>query len=169
MKLNAFLKHAVAAAALAGAASAAQADTFQFVLTGSYNAQWQLTTPVVPDDYADGVGFIVYDVAGNFPGSAQNLIDITFWHADAGGAFSLDDFYGDTTLLITDGVQLYSGTEDAPTYLTGSFNLTEYGGTGAYTLNVTNVSAVPEPTALALMLGGLGVVGAAVRRRKTAA
>lgn len=36
---------------------------------------------------------------------------------------------------------------------------------GAYTLNVTNVAAVPEPESLAMLLAGLGMVGSIAARR----
>jgi hypothetical protein len=39
------------------------------------------------------------------------------------------------------------------------------GGIGSYTINATNVAAIPEPQTYGLMLAGLAVVGCAARRR----
>lgn len=165
MNLKKFLTRVTAAAAMAAAAVGAQADTYQFTLSGDYNATWLLASSPTPDDYGDGAGFVIWDVEG-FDDAAFGVADVYFWHVDQGGGLSIDDYYGETTLLIADGPQLYTGTEDAPTFTLGTFSLSEYQGSGTYTLTVTNVSAVPEPASVALLLGGLGLVGAAAARRR---
>jgi len=166
MNVKKFLARMATAAALTAAAAAAQADTYQFTLTGAYNASWQLQSTVLSDDPYEGQGFILWDIVGSFPGASQGLVDLIFYHADLGGGIEIDDFYGDTVLMVGEGAQLYTGTEDNPTFNLGTFNLTEYQGTGTYTLMVTNISAVPEPASMALLLGGLGLVGAAAARRR---
>lgn len=170
------LKKSLKAAALAAAlfsAGVANAALYQFNLTGDYTASWQLNSTPTVDDYATGIGFLVIDVEGNFPGSLFDFVDLTFYSADADGGLQIDDYYGETTLLITDGGQLYSGPESAPTFLTGTFGLSEYGGTGSYTLTVTNLDAgpgpgpgeVPEPASVAMLLGGLGLMASMKKRR----
>lgn len=166
MNLKKFLSRMAAAAALTAAAAGANADTYQFTLTGAYNASWQMQSTVTPDDPYDGEGFIIWDVEGSFPGASLDLVDISFYHGDLGGGLQIDDFYGETTLVSTNGPQLYTGTEDNPTFVLGTFTLDQYQGTETYTLTITNVSAVPEPASMALLLGGLGLVGAAAARRR---
>lgn len=169
MKLKSLLSQITTAAVLAAGAAAAQADTYAFSLTGSYVASWTMDSNVSPDVDFEDEGFIKWDVEGTFPDSLLDMVDLTFYNASLGGGLAIEDFYGSTTLMVADGPQLYSGSEASPTLLTGTFNLTEYNGTGTYTLTVTNLSAVPEPASVALLLGGLGLVGAAARRRKTEA
>lgn len=152
--------------ALAQMAAVAHADTYQFKLSGDYTASWQLESSAIPGGYQIGTGMVFGDVEG-FPDALFGVADIYFWNGDIGGGLQINDYYGgDYALVSTDGPQLYTGTEDAPTFKLGTFALTEYQGTGTYTLTVTNISAVPEPATIAMLLGGLGVVGFTARRRQ---
>src|SRR4051812_25914415 len=99
-------KKAVIVAALFSA-GVANAALYQFNLTGDYTASWQLNSTVTADDAANGVGFVIYDVEGNFPGSLLDLADLYFYNADQGGGMEIYDFYNDLDLLLTDGPQLY--------------------------------------------------------------
>lgn len=166
MKLTKFLKLA-AASALLFSASFANAALYQFTLTGDYAASWQLNSSVTPDVVGDGEGFILWDVEGNFPGASEGVVDLTFYSDNIGGGLEILDFYGDTLLLTTDGIQLYTGTEDFPSFILGTFALTEFGGDGVYSLTISEVGAVavPEPGSVFLLLGGIGAM-AALRRRQ---
>lgn len=162
----------IAVAALMLSAGVANAALYQFNLTGDYTASWQLNSPVVPDDGASGVGFVLYNVDGSFPGSATGLTDLYFFNADQGGGLEIYDFFGDRDLLLTDGPQLYSGDEEGiATFLLGTFLLTDFGGTGTYTLTVTDLDAtppgsVPEPATAAMLIAGLGLLAASRKRFK---
>jgi hypothetical protein len=177
MKLMKSLK-SIAAVALLFSAGVASAATYQFNLTGDYTASWQLNSTVSPDAAGEGEGFILWDVEGNVPGSLFDIADLTFYNADIGGGMEIYDFYGDTYLLVTDGTQLYTGSEDSPTFRLGTFGMTEFGGTGTYTLTVTDLDAgpgpgpdpdptdVPEPATAAMLLSGLGMLYASRKRRQ---
>jgi hypothetical protein len=168
MNLKKFLTQVATAAALTATAIAAQAATYQFKLTGDYTATWLLPSNPVPDDSANGIGFVVWDVDG-FPDAALEVVDIFFWDASFGGGLQIDDYYGGTVLASTEGPQLYTGTHDNPVFKLGTFSLTEYQGSGTYSLTITDITPVPEPASVGLMLGGLGLVAAAARRRKAEA
>lgn len=143
----------------------ANAALYQFNLTGDYTAQWTLDSNVTPDVTEDGVGFIVYDVSG-FPDAFFGVADISFFSSAAGGGLVIEDYWSGIPLVQTDGPQLYTGTEDSPVFRLGTFALTEYQGSGNYTLNISNVSAVPEPATYGMLLAGLGLMGATLRRRR---
>ncbi|KQQ46413.1 hypothetical protein ASF61_18660 [Duganella sp. Leaf126] len=144
---------------------AANAALYQFTVTGDYAAKWTLDSSVAPDLSEDGGGFVYYDVEG-FPDALLSVADITFFSAANGGGLVIEDFYLGYQLLATDGPQLYTGAEDSPVFKVGNFALTQFGGAGRYTLNVTNLSAVPEPETYAAMLAGLGLMGVVLRRRR---
>ena len=172
MNLMKSLKKA-AAAVMFFSAGVANAGLYQFDLTGDYDASWRLDSTLVSDVPYPGLGFTVYDVFGNFPGSWFDVADLTFFNASIGGGMEILDWYGDTLLLSTDGLQLYTGSEYTPTFKLGTFNLTQYLGTGVYTLTVTDLDAipgepspVPEPATTAMLLGGLGALYAVHRRRQ---
>lgn len=159
MKLMKSLRN-VAIAVMLFSAGLANATVYQFELTGDYTASWELDSAADPDLSETGVGFLLWDVEGAFPGSLFDVVDLTFYSADIGGGMEILDFYGDSLLLITDGPQLYTGTESTPFFTLGTFSLTEFMGSGAYTLTVTqaDAAAVPEPATGALLLGGLGLI-----------
>jgi hypothetical protein len=162
----------VALAAMLFSAGVANAALYQFQLTGDYTASWQLDSTVSPDAFGDDEGFVLIDVEGNFPGSLFDFADLTFYSEAIGGGMEILDYYGDNLLLSTDGFQLYTGSEESPTFRLGTFALTEYLGAGRYTLTVTDLDAppppvdVPEPASAALLLGGLGVLLASRKRRQ---
>ncbi|MEP6504691.1 MAG: PEP-CTERM sorting domain-containing protein [Betaproteobacteria bacterium] len=170
MKLNTIVAGMFASAAFALAAGPAQASTYQFTVTGDYSASWQLESTVVADVGFAGTYLTLWDIDGSYPGAVLPLADISFFNADFDGGLQLDDFYGGTVLLATDGPQLYTGDEEGPvTFSLGTFALTQFNGDGVYTLTVTDVSAVPEPASIAMLLGGLGLMGASLRRRSAQA
>jgi PEP-CTERM motif len=158
------LKHIAGSAAIAAAAlcgSAANAELYNFNLGGDYSATWQIDTDN-PPDYVDPGSYIAfYDVAGNFEGALGGYADVGFYHIDSGGGLDITDYVGNSVLLVTDGPQLYGGSDEHPTFLAGTYTLTEFLGEGTYTLTI---SAVPEPATYGMLLAGIGLVGAALRR-----
>jgi len=80
-----------------------------------------------------------YGYSASFRDSAR-AVSITFAHTAAAGVLTFQ----------------YPNSQSAPDEAFGIDNL----------VVMTNAAAIPEPSTYALMLGGLGVVGWAVRRRK---
>jgi hypothetical protein len=155
-------------------AGVAKADLLNFSLTGNYTAQWQLNSKVSPDDYSNGDVFVLYDVEGNFPGSAIGFADLYFYNASQLGGLEIYDYYGGGyDLLLTDGPQLYTGLESSPTFHVGTFALTDFEGSGTYTLTITDLdtppapptTSVPEPATAAMLFGGLGLMAGLRKRR----
>ncbi|MBB3219715.1 PEPxxWA-CTERM sorting domain-containing protein [Pseudoduganella umbonata] len=162
MKLNRFLSSTVVAATLLWT-GAANAELYTFTLSGDYSASWQLDSEAIPDDFLEEVGIAYFDVVGTYTNAVSDVADLTFYNALEGGGLSIDDYAGSQVLLVTDGDQLYGGTEESPFFTAGTYALTEYEGTGTYTLTI---SAVPEPATYGMVLVGMGMVGAALRRRQ---
>lgn len=161
------LTRIAACAAIALAASAAQADTYQFTITGDYSASWQMESmpsPLFSDPDED---FGVIPDGGIFANETGEGVAIAFYHDDLGGGIEILDLGTFDDLYTADGPQVYMGAEAAPTFKLGTFALdgTPY-GFGNATLTITNLSAVPEPESYAMLLAGLGALGFAAARRR---
>jgi len=152
-------------AALVGAIVATPASAAHFVFTSDdFDMVFDLPTSPTPDYSYPNALFLIYGAHMTLDGSPiQN--NIAFISANYPflpnmvGGFSYD---GQTTHTFQ-GVQLYSGTEAAPTFVAGTYHLTGYTDGVAGTL----VISVPEPASWAMMVGGFGMMGGAMRRRRT--
>lgn len=164
MKLNLALLTSVVVLA-ASASLPAQAALLNFNLTGSKNATFQLDSNPTPDFsstsvFGDQIQF--FNVSGTFDGVAMTAPSIGF----GSGLFASLNING-TPLGFTQfaGPTLFSGTDKAPIFAPGTFALTGI-VSGNSTLTISEVAAgVPEPTTWALMIGGFGLTGLALRRR----
>ena len=161
------MKHAIglslAAAALAVAAPAVAAP-YLFTLTGDYSASFTLDSHPTISGTEPGLDFYILDVAGTYGGLDGNA-DAYFFNAANDGGIELHDSLTNTLLVSAEDQVLFTGGINNPTFKTGSFALTEYNGTGSYTLTIapTATGAVPEPATWAMMIAGFGLVGGAAR------
>lgn len=170
MNLMKSMKIAAVAAALFSA-SVAHAALYEFKLTGDYTASWQLdSTPDIPVARVDI--FVIDAVNGNFPGTVSNSVNLTFFNSTLYGGLQINDSVNFMQLMAGLGDQLYTGPEANPTFRLGTFELRGSSIRDAYTLTVTELEAmpepapVPEPASAALLLGGLGLLHAARKRRQ---
>lgn len=163
--------------ALAGvlAASAMPASVhaapLNFDITGAYTANFSLDSSPKPNFVDGGYRFNLYDVKGSFPGASTPVVDLIFYSNLFEGGLAIEDFSADfNALLVTTGPQIYGGSEAAPIFQPGTFQLNDLYNSNSYTLTISdlNVSAVPEPAAWAMMVFGFGIAGAAMRRRPRA-
>ena len=158
----------LATAAVAALASApASAATFLFTTTG-LTINFSLPDSPTPAFALAGQGFRAPSTSATVNGNPQTLFSITFLNTNynlepgISGGFTYD---GNATNVFN-GAQLYSGTEANPTFLAGTYQLSQFQSGTAGVLVISGVGgAVPEPATWALLILGFGLTGAAMRRR----
>jgi hypothetical protein len=162
------MQYAAVAVMFLGLTSAMQAqadsiDSFVYE-SGGNTFTWELpSSPVVtPGNASPGNSFTLLDVSVSENGGTAAVGTMDFFSDPGGlGNGGIDFFVGNFFYLINaTGPQVYSGPETSPTFLIGTFNsFTEYGngfvGVPGGTLQISKV--VPEPSALLLLVLGLGL------------
>ena len=154
----------ILAMAVAVAAAPAWAVSYvHFSLGGAHTAEFDIVQSPTPNSYSTLQSFVVDNVAGTFDGVAETR-SLRFFKTSFSGGFQVIDAF------IVNGAELYSGTEAAPTFLTGDYSLSDYFTRRTAGLAIYPTSGpVPEPASWAMLLTGFALIGTAARRRRTAA
>ncbi len=159
-------------------ATQAQADTidnFNYQAGGNTFA-WQLPSSptIMAGNFIPGFSFTLTDVAYSENGIPQTPATLEFFQVPPlGGGITLQIFVGNPALgvLLIDaatdvfGQFLYSGSENAPTFLTGTFSMID-NASGTPTPGMLTVTQqVPEPSSLMLLGAGmLALLGFALKK-----
>lgn len=153
-------------------ASTASATPLLFTLTGSRQAVFVLDSNPTPSSVsAFQTNFT--DVNGSFGGVDGVASLINF------GAVTDFPFVATLNILAPNigftqfsGGQIFSGTLASPMFNIGTYALNNpfFGGPALLTISDGSGtgSAVPEPASWAMLIGGFGLVGASLRRRRVA-
>ena len=155
------LAKALCLLAIAATAAAAKADSFKLTGDGDTYTFSIASSPIVT---AIPFGFIVNDVTITDDGVAQPDFTLTFYDTNSNGGFAIQ-----STNLIFDSDQLFSGTNNSPTFLLGNFKLTNDVSGSKYKLVIkddpSSTSPAPEPSSLVLLASGsLALIGTARRK-----
>ena len=172
MMMKTILAASVAVAGLS-AASAADAATTYFDFTSSqFNLTFSLNAPVTPTTAIPGQYFQASAPTATLNGSAATFPNLIFLnsgysgnggHGIHGGGFSYDSQFTDFFY----GAQLYTGSESAPVFVNGTYNLTGYTNGVAGVLRISSsAGAVPETATWGMMIAGFGMMGASLRYRR---
>jgi hypothetical protein len=160
-------------------ATQAQADTIDNFTyqAGANTFQWQLpaSPTVLASNIIPGFSFTIPNVAFSENGIVQNPADVEFFSVlNLGGGFDFKVLVFDPVtqsffpLISAVGPSIYAGPESTPTFLTGTFSMTDFGNANAVgiasTLAITSTS-VPEPSSLMLLGTGMLVLLGFARKK----
>jgi len=133
-------------------------DSYVYVF-GDNTFTWELpTNPVItPDNAHPGEGFTIQDLSFSENGVAMvGTLDFFNNNPSWGGGFDL--WIGDYYFSNAYGPQLFTGPDSTPTMRLGTFSLLDYGNDDSPTCgNMLQVTSVPEPSALSLLVIGLAI------------
>lgn len=156
---------ALFSAAAALAPGTAYATVWNFNVTGNGTASFLIDSSVTTPMFINNTGITYTNVAGIFNGVAATRA-VQFFNSTSYGGFNIG-FIGQSK-----GAVLYTGSPADPVFTTGTFDLLPlaYGAKGGFTMTIQEATAaVPEPASWVMMIVGFGMVGGAIRQRKTAA
>ncbi len=148
---------------LATPAKADSIDNFTYQAGGN-TFIWQLpSSPTVsPDSFLPGLLFGFTDVAYSENDIPQSPTVLSLYSLGFGGGLSLGDL---GAIIAASDFQIYAGSEDAPTFLTGTFGLTDYTSDANGLPATLTITTVPEPSSLMLIgTGMLALLGLALRK-----
>jgi hypothetical protein len=152
-------------------APVAKADGVDTIMyqTGGNTFVWQLPcspTPAGADGYP-GYGFTLHNIPVSVNGAAPVLGSFDFFSALCAGGFDLT--FGSNVPADAYGPLLYMGWGGAPTFLTGTFNLADYGMSDSNVSGRLVIAGVPEPSSIGLLLIGFLIQAIGFRSRAPAA
>jgi PEP-CTERM motif len=149
--------------AIAATATVAKADTFK--LTGDGDT-YTFSIASSPTVIAIPFGFEITGITVTDDGVATPNSTLTFYDTAYGGGLEIQP---NANTLVFDSDQLYSGTNASPTFLIGTFKLTDDIDGSKYKLVIkddpSSTSSVPEPSSLGLLATGTLAFAGAVRRK----
>jgi hypothetical protein len=143
---------------------AAKADSFTLKGEGNiFTFSLAASPTVIPISF----GFIVQDVTVTENGASTPDSTLTFYDSSYGGGLEIQP---NPSTLVFDSAQLFTGTNAAPTFVLGKFNLTDDIDGAQYKLTIaaddpSDPSPIPEPSSLALVVTG-ALAGAETLRRR---
>jgi len=116
-----------------------------------------LTITITQSPYAELLGDYTFDAGTSFQPQHDH-------YSATGGVVTLIDlFYQDATF----NKQLFLGTDPFDTYYPENYNGAQYTYSfSAPTFSAATAAPTPEPATWALMVGGFGLAGAAMRRKR---
>jgi hypothetical protein len=171
-----------AALAVCGS-TAAQATNFDFSIV-----YWEGTDSPPSDPAATQTAhFIIDDTTVSTTSDAARFFDVSGQFFGFNGNAIVDLYpdwaFGGLTIIPTPdtgpdyshmselaGDAVFSGDVSAPHILTGIYDMTDYEHVlpGTWRVTITEASPAPEPASWAMMVGGFGLVGGALRGRTKA-